>query len=187
MEHSVTVPVIGDGLKMLRAGDRVLLSGTVYTARDAAHKRLMELLENGEALPMDIEDGAIYYVGPTPERPGQVIGSAGPTTSGRMDAYAPALLDLGLKLMIGKGMRSQSVKDAMVRNGAVYLAAIGGAGALISACVSEARLVCYEDLGCEAIRELRVKNMPLTVAIDSLGNDIYETGPADYLRSLEGD
>lgn len=184
MEYKISTPVSGEELKKLRAGDRVLLSGRVYTARDAAHKRLTELIAAGETLPIPIEGAAIYYVGPTPEKPGQVIGSAGPTTSGRMDAYAPALLELGLKIMIGKGDRSREVKDAMVKNGAVYLAAAGGAGALMGVCVSSARLLCYEELGCEAIRELEVRDLPLTVAIDSLGGDLYETGPADYLRSI---
>lgn len=170
----------------MRAGDRVWLSGIVYTARDAAHKRLIELLDSGEKPPFTLEGSAIYYVGPSPERPGQIIGSAGPTTSGRMDAYSPRLIDLGQRLMIGKGQRSPQVVEAIVRNKAVYLAALGGAGALMSACVKSLRIVCWEDLGCEAVRELYVEDMPLIVAIDSQGRNIYESGPAAYLRSLEG-
>lgn len=172
-------------LSKLRAGDKLTVSGTIYTARDAAHKRLTELIASGEELPLDIRGAAIYYAGPTPEKPGQVIGSCGPTTSGRMDAYAPGLLDRGLAVMIGKGDRNAAVIDAIVRNGAVYLAAMGGAGALMGSCVKAARSVCYEDLGCEAIRELKVENMPLTVVIDSQGNDLYKSGPEAYLKSLE--
>ena len=172
-------------LSKLRAGDKLTVSGTIYTARDAAHKRLTELIASGEELPLDIRGAAIYYAGPTPEKPGQVIGSCGPTTSGRMDAYAPMLLDRGLAVMIGKGDRNAAVIDAIVRNVAVYLAAMGGAGALMGSCVKAARIVCYEDLGCEAIRELKVENMPLTVVIDSQGNDLYKTGPEAYRRSLE--
>lgn len=160
----------------------MLLSGTVYTARDAAHKRLTELLERGEALPIDLDGAAIYYVGPTPERPGDIIGSAGPTTAGRMDSYTPALLKQGLKIMIGKGMRSEAVLRAMAESGAVYLAATGGAGALMSSSVLSCETVCYEDLGCEAIRRLEVRNMPLTVAADSAGGDLYKSGPAAYLK-----
>ena len=172
-------------LSKLRAGDKLTVSGTIYTARDAAHKRLTELIASGEELPLDIRGAAIYYAGPTPEKPGQVIGSCGPTTSGRMDAYAPGLLERGLAVMIGKGDRNAAVIDAIVRNGAVYLAAMGGAGALMGSCVKAARIVCYEDLGCEAIRELKVENMPLTVVIDSQGNDLYKSGPEAYLKSLE--
>lgn len=172
-------------LSKLRAGDKLTVSGTIYTARDAAHKRLTELIASGEELPLDIRGAAIYYAGPTPEKPGQVIGSCGPTTSGRMDAYAPGLLDRGLAVMIGKGDRNAAVIDAIVRNGAVYLAAMGGAGALMGSCVKAARIVCYEDLGCEAIRELKVENMPLTVVIDSQGDDLYKSGPEAYLKSLE--
>lgn len=172
-------------LSKLRAGDKLTVSGTIYTARDAAHKRLTELIASGEELPLDIRGAAIYYAGPTPEKPGQVIGSCGPTTSGRMDAYAPGLLDRGLAVMIGKGDRNAAVIDAIVRNGAVYLAAMGGAGALMGSCVKAACIVCYEDLGCEAIRELKVENMPLTVVIDSQGNDLYKSGPEAYLKSLE--
>ena len=176
MQYKLTTPVSKEDLSPLRAGDTVLLSGTVYTARDAAHKRMMELLDAGEALPFPAEGSAVYYVGPTPERPGQIIGSAGPTTSGRMDAYSPRLLDLGQAIMIGKGARNQAVKEAVVRNGAVYLAALGGAGALMAASV--------EELGCEAVRRLTVRDLPLTVILDAHGGDLYESGPAAYLASL---
>ena len=185
MEYVISFPADRAELSKLRAGDKLTVSGTIYTARDAAHKRLTELIASGEELPLDIRGAAIYYAGPTPEKPGQVIGSCGPTTSGRMDAYAPGLLDRGLAVMIGKGDRNAAVIDAIVRNGAVYLAARGGAGALMGSCVKAARIVCYEDLGCEAIRELKVENMPLTVVIDSQGNDLYKSGPEAYLKSLE--
>lgn len=186
MEYRLRTPLSREELSKLRAGDMVYLSGEIYTARDAAHKRMMECLDRGEPLPFEIKDSAVYYVGPTPEPPGRAIGSAGPTTSGRMDAYSPRLLDLGQSVMIGKGMRSKDVVDAIVRNGAVYLAAMGGAGALMSACVKSAELICWEDLGCEAVRRLEVEDMPLTVAIDSLGGNIYESGPAAYLESMKG-
>ena len=185
MEHKLQTPIDKGALAALRAGDRVLLSGTVYTARDAAHKRLIELLDEEKALPFELEGSAIYYVGPTPEAPGQIIGSAGPTTSGRMDRYSPRLLDLGQPVMIGKGGRSPEVLQAIRRNGAVYLAALGGAGALMSACIRSVDLVCWEDLGCEAVRRLEVENMPLVVAVDSLGGNIYESGPAAYLNSIK--
>lgn len=184
MQYKLTTPVSKEDLSPLRAGDTVLLSGTVYTARDAAHKRMMELLDAGEALPFPVEGSAVYYVGPTPERPGQIIGSAGPTTSGRMDAYSPRLLDLGQAMMIGKGARNQAVKEAVVRNGAVYLAALGGAGALMAASVEELEVICWEDLGCEAVRRLTVRDLPLTVILDAHGGDLYESGPAAYLASL---
>ena len=184
MQYTLTTPVTREDLAPLRAGDTVLLSGTVYTARDAAHQRMMELLDKGERLPFPVEGSALYYVGPTPERPGEVIGSAGPTTSGRMDAYSPRLLDLGQAIMIGKGARNQAVKDAVRRNGAVYLAALGGAGALMAASVKELEIICWEDLGCEAVRKLEVENFPLTVILDSQGGDLYQSGPAAYLASL---
>ena len=184
MQYKLTTPVAKEDLAPLRAGDTVLLSGTVYTARDAAHKRMMELLDAGEALPFPVEGSAVYYVGPTPERPGQIIGSAGPTTSGRMDAYSPRLLDLGQTIMIGKGARNQAVKEAVVRSGAVYLAALGGAGALMAASVEELEVICWEDLGCEAVRRLTVRELPLTVILDAHGGDLYESGPAAYLASL---
>lgn len=186
MEYRLTTPVTREMLAPLKAGDTVLLSGTVYTARDAAHKRLMERLDAGEALPFPLEGSAIYYVGPTPERPGQVIGSAGPTTSGRMDPYSPRLLDLGQTVMIGKGARSQAVKDAVVRNGGVYLAALGGAGALMAESVQSLEVICWEDLGCEAVRKLAVKDLPLTVILDPHGGDLYQSGPAAYLAAQEG-
>lgn len=185
MQYKLTTPVTREDLSPLKAGDTVLLSGTVYTARDAAHKRMMELLDAGDPLPFPVEGSALYYVGPTPERPGEVIGSAGPTTSGRMDAYAPRLLDLGQAIMIGKGARNQAVKEAVVRNGAVYLAALGGAGALMAASVKKLEMICWEDLGCEAVRHLEVADMPLTVILDAHGGDLYESGPAAYLASLE--
>lgn len=188
MEYRITAPVDEEGkeqLKKLRAGDTVLLTGTVYTARDQGHKRISEMLAAGKLLPFRLEGSAIYYVGPTPERDGCPIGSAGPTTSGRMDSYSPAMLDLGNKIMIGKGKRNQAVKDAIVRNGAVYLGAVGGAGALLSACVEECELIAWEDLGCEALRALTVKDMPLTVVIDTEGNDLYITGPEAYLSEIK--
>ena len=174
MEYHLTLPLNKEEIKKLRAGDFVYLSGPLYTARDAAHKRMHEALEKGEALPMDIRDAVIYYMGPTPTRPGHVIGSAGPTTAGRMDKYTPELLDLGLLGMIGKGRRSQEVKDAIVRNGCVYFAAIGGAGALLSERIVSAKTVAWEDLGTEAVRLLTVRDFPVIVIIDSLGNDRYE-------------
>ena len=185
MEYKISVPASEQELKKLKAGDSVLLSGTVYTARDAAHKRICECLDRGERPPFDLNGSAVYYVGPTPEHDGCCIGSAGPTTSGRMDAYSPRLLDAGLKIMIGKGNRSDEVVRSMIRNGAVYLAAIGGAGALMAASIEEAELVCWEDLGCEAVRRLTVKDMPLTVAIDSEGNDLYRLGRVQYLKEVK--
>lgn len=185
MEYRINTPASEKELLKLCAGDSVLLSGTVYTARDAAHKRICDCLDRGDKLPFDLKDSAIYYVGPTPEHDGCCIGSAGPTTSGRMDAYSPRLLDAGLKIMIGKGNRSGAVVESMVKNGAVYLAAIGGAGALMASSVKKAELVCWEDLGCEAVRRLEVKDMPLTVAIDSRGNDLYKLGRAQYLKEVE--
>ena len=184
MQYKLTTPCTAEDLAPLRAGDTILLSGIVYTARDAAHKRMCEALDAGETLPFCLEGSAIYYVGPTPEKPGQIIGSAGPTTSGRMDAYSPRLLDLGNKMMIGKGKRDAAVKDAVVRNGAVYVAALGGAGALMCQCVQSLEIIAWPDLGCEAVRRLEVKDMPLTVILDSHGGDLYESGPAGYLESL---
>lgn len=185
MEYVLKTPVTREDLAPLRAGDTVRLCGVVYTARDAAHKRLTELISQGGELPLPLPGSAVYYVGPTPEKPGEIIGSAGPTTSGRMDAYAPALLDLGLKIMIGKGRRNAAVRDAIVRDGAVYLGAVGGAGALMAECVKKVDIICWEDLGCEAVRRLQVEDMPLTVVIDSLGNDLYDIGPAQYLESTK--
>lgn len=183
MQHILTTPVSKDMLRSLRAGDTVLLSGVVYTARDAGHKRMMELLDNSMELPFPIKGSAIYYVGPTPERPGEVIGSAGPTTSGRMDAYSPRLLDLGQAIMIGKGSRNQDVINAVIRNEAVYLAALGGAGALMASNIKEATIICWEDLGCEALRKLVVENLPLTVVLDTKGGNLYESGPKAFLDS----
>ena len=172
----LTVEVIND----LKAGDRVLLNGIIYTGRDAAHKRLVELIEKGEELPMDIKNQIIYYVGPCPAKPGKVIGSAGPTTSGRMDAYAPLLMENGLKGMIGKGLRNQQVVDSIIKNNAVYFAAIGGAGALLAEAIKEAEVIAFPDLGAEAIYKLRVENFPVTVIIDNKGNDLYELGKKQY-------
>ena len=169
--------------RSLRAGDRVLITGTIIAARDAAHKRLVEALDRGEELPVDLDGAVIYYVGPSPARPGRAIGAAGPTTSGRMDAYAPRLLDLGLAAMIGKGGRNEAVQKAVVRNGAVYLAALGGAGALMAGSVESLEIIAWEDLGCEAVRRLEVEDMPLTVILDSVGGNLYESGPAAYLAS----
>ena len=181
----IQAPLTAETIKDLHAGDVVRISGYIYTARDAAHKRICECLDRGERPPFDLNGSAVYYVGPTPEHDGCCIGSAGPTTSGRMDAYSPRLLDAGLKIMIGKGNRSDEVVRSMIRNGAVYLAAIGGAGALMAASIEEAELVCWEDLGCEAVRRLTVKDMPLTVAIDSEGNDLYRLGRAQYLKEVK--
>jgi fumarate hydratase subunit beta len=185
MEKRITTPLTKEKVKDLKAGDSVLLSGIIYTARDAAHKRLVELIDKGEKLPIDVEDAVIYYVGPTPAKPGNALGSAGPTTSYRMDAYTPKLLEKGLKGMIGKGLRSQEVVDSMIKNGAVYFAAIGGAGALIAKCVKSAEIVTYEDLGSEAIRRLEVEDLPIVVVIDSEGNNLYETGQNAYLESIK--
>jgi len=186
MEYKITTPISSDDIKKLEklcAGDTVLLSGTVYTARDQAHKRLFESHERGEPLPFELKGSAIYYVGPTPEKAGEVIGSAGPTTSGRMDAYSPLLLNLGNKIMIGKGKRNQAVKDAIIKNKAVYLGAIGGAGALMAESIKSVEIIAWPDLGCEAVRKLEVKDMPLTVVIDTKGNDLYVTGPEKYLST----
>ena len=180
MQYVLKTPLSKQDLAPLKAGDTVLLSGVVYTARDAAHARMMELLDKGEPLPFPIEGAAIYYVGPTPERPGEVIGSAGPTTSGRMDAMSPRLLDLGNKIMIGKGKRDAAVKEAVVRNGAVYLAALGGAGALMAQSVKTLEVIAWPDLGCEAVRRLTVEEMPLTVILDAHGGDLYLSGPEAY-------
>ena len=185
MEYHIITPVTAETLAPLRAGDIVYLSGTVYTSRDAAHKRLCESLAAGGEAPYPLPGSAVYYVGPTPERPGQPIGAAGPTTSGRMDSFSPMLLDLGQKIMIGKGARSAEVKAAIVRNGAVYLGAVGGAGAAMAGAVRSAKIICWPDLGCEAVRELEVENFPLTVIIDAQGNDLYELGPKQYLESLK--
>lgn len=175
MEKHINVPLAEGAAAGLRAGDYVYLTGTVYTARDAAHKRMYEALERGEQLPLEVENNVIYYMGPSPARPGRPIGSAGPTTSSRMDKYTPSLLDLGLKGMIGKGKRSQAVRDAIVRNGAVYFAAVGGAGALLSRAIVSSEVIAYDDLGTEAIRRLEVKDFPVIVVMDAEGNNLYES------------
>ena len=177
----ITTPLTRDTVRNLKAGDSCLISGVIYTARDAAHKRLCELVEAGKALPMDVADSIIYFVGPTPAKPGQAIGSAGPTTSYRMDAYSPTLIAQGLTGMIGKGKRGPEVVAAMKEHGAVYFGAIGGCGALLSKCIKKAEIVAYEDQGAEAIRRLEVEDFPAIVIIDSEGNNLYETGRADYL------
>ena len=175
MDKYINVPLSEEDATALRAGDYVYLTGAVYTARDAAHKRMQEALDKGEPLPLDMKNNVIYYMGPSPARPGRVIGSAGPTTASRMDKYAPSLLDLGLKGMIGKGKRTQEVRDAIVRNGAVYFAAVGGAGALLSRSIISSEVIAYDDLGTEAIRKLEVKNFPVIVVMDSNGSNLYET------------
>ena len=180
MDKYINVPIDIEELLKLNAGDYVYLSGTIYTARDAAHKRIYEALQRGERLPLEIKGNTIYYLGPSPAREGKVIGSAGPTTSSRMDKYTPALLELGLKCMIGKGKRSKEVKDAIVQNGAVYFAAVGGAGALLSRSILSSEVIAYGDLGTEAIRKLTVKDLPVIVVVDSQGNDLYETAIKQY-------
>jgi fumarate hydratase subunit beta len=180
MQKKVMLPLTGEILKGLRAGDNLLLTGVIYVGRDAAHKRMVEALDQGKPLPFDIKGATIYYMGPSPARPGRVIGSAGPTTSGRMDAYAPRLMAEGLKGMIGKGLRSKAVKDAMMKYKAVYLGAIGGAGAIISKSIKKAEVVAYEELGAEALRRLEVEDFPVTVVNDIYGGDLYEEGKAKY-------
>ncbi len=182
MAKRISLPLTEDVAMSLKAGDEVLLSGVVYTSRDAGHKRMCEALGRGEALPFDPQDATIYYVGPAPARPGQIIGSAGPTTSGRMDAYAPRMMEAGVRGMIGKGARLPEVVEAMKRHHAVYFGAVGGAGALLAGCVKEAELIAYEDLGAEALRRLVVEDMPLTVVIDCQGTNLYEEGPKRYLE-----
>ena len=182
MSKRIHAPLVAQELETLRAGDSVLLSGTIYTGRDAAHKRLCALVEKGESLPFDPRNQVIYYAGPCPAKPGDAIGSCGPTTSYRMDAYAPTLCDLGLIGMIGKGQRSPAVIDAIRRNGGVYFAATGGAGALIAGSVKSAKVIAFENLGTEAIRELQVEDLPLIVAIYAAGGNLYEEGPARYRR-----
>ena len=184
MAISVQLPLTREKARELKAGDSCLLSGIIYTARDAAHKRLCALADDGKELPFPVKDATIYYVGPTPAKPGQAIGSAGPTTSYRMDAYSPTLIALGETGMIGKGKRGPEVIAAMKEHGAVYFGAIGGCGALLSRCIKSARIVAYEDLGAEAIRELVVEDFPAVVIIDSQGNNLYETGKTDYLATL---
>jgi len=178
----LTTPLQTKDLEALEPGDKVLLSGVIYTGRDAAHQRMVELLDKGENLPFPVEGAVIYYVGPSPTPPGKVIGSAGPTTSYRMDKYSPRLLDLGMKGMIGKGNRSKDVVDAMVRNKAVYFAAIGGAAALISESIKACEIIAWDDLGPEAVRRLEVRELPLVVVNDTKGNDLYEMGRRQYAR-----
>ena len=180
MDRQIRVPITKEDVKSLKAGDYVYLSGTIYSARDAAHKRMIETIEAGEELPVDLTGQMIYYMGPSPAREGRPIGSAGPTTASRMDKYAPRLLDLGLGGMIGKGKRNQAVQDAIVRNKAVYFAAVGGAGALLSKCIKRADVIAYDDLGTEAIRRLEIEDLPAIVVIDSEGNNLYETAVKEY-------
>lgn len=180
MTRKITTPLTDEVIESLRAGDHLLISGIIYTGRDAAHKRMVESLDRGEQLPIDIQGQVLYFVGPTPAKPGEVIGSAGPTTAGRMDAYSPRLLDLGLKGMIGKGLRNEAVKESLKRNKAVYLAAIGGTGALLARRIVSARIVGYGDLGPEAIRELKVRYFPVVVINDMYGGDLYEEGRKKY-------
>ena len=182
MTTKITTPLTRDTVKKLKSGDSCLITGAIYTARDAAHKRLCELINKGEPLPLDIKDSIIYFVGPTPAKPDEIIGSAGPTTSYRMDAYSPDLIKLGLTGMIGKGKRNDEVIDAMKTHGAVYFGAIGGCGALLSKCIKKAEVIAYDDLGAEAIRKLYVEDFPVVVIIDSNGNNLYETGRENYLK-----
>ena len=182
MQKKIPLPLTDKVLQDLKAGDNILLSGTIYVGRDAAHKRMVEALDKGEELPFDMRGQTIYFMGPSPAKPGQAIGSAGPTTSGRMDAYSPRLMAEGLKGMIGKGSRSQAVKDAMKEYKAVYLAAIGGAGALISKSIKKAEVIAYDDLGAEALRRLDVDDFPVTVINDIHGGDLYEEGKAKYRK-----
>ncbi len=181
MPISIKAPLTREDAKKLKAGDSCLISGVIYTARDAAHKRLCELAEQGKELPLDIKDAVIYFVGPTPAKPGQAIGSAGPTTSYRMDAYSPTMIALGQTGMIGKGKRNEDVIAAMKAHGAVYFGAIGGCGALLSKCIKRSEIIAYEDLGAEAIRRLEVEDFPVIVIIDAEGNNLYETGREAYL------
>lgn len=185
MNYNISLPFTDADVSMLRSGDIINVSGIIYTARDAAHKRLTEQIKNKEVLPFEIKNSVIYYVGPTPSRYERPVGACGPTTSYRMDAYSPLLLDLGLSAMIGKGKRDETVRLSIVKNKALYLGAIGGAGAYLSRCVIKSEIVAYEDLGSEAIRKFTVKDFPLVVLIDSLGNDYYKQGRADYLSSLD--
>ena len=180
MDYHINAPITKEDARKLRSGDYVYLTGTIYTARDAAHKRMIETLERKEPLPFDISGETIYYMGPSPEREGRPIGSAGPTTSSRMDKYTPTLLDLGMSSMIGKGKRSKEVIEAIVRNEAVYFAAVGGAGALLSKCILSSEIIAYEDLGTEAIRRLTIKDLPVIVVIDSKGINLYETAIKAY-------
>lgn len=185
MALKINAPMTREEARKLKAGESCLISGVIYTARDAAHKRLCELAAKGEKLPFDVENSIVYFVGPTPAKEGQVIGSAGPTTAYRMDAYSPTLISLGQTGMIGKGKRSDEVVNAMKKHGAVYFGAIGGCGALLSDCIKKCEIIAYEDLGAEAIRRLEVENFPVVVIIDSEGNNLYETGRREYLEGLK--
>lgn len=180
MDKYIEVPFDEETVKQLKSGDYVYITGTIYTARDAAHKRMYEALEQGLALPFQLKNQVIYYMGPSPAREGRPIGSAGPTTASRMDKYTPKLLDLGLRGMIGKGKRTDEVREAIIRNGAVYFAAVGGAGALLSRSIISSEVIAYDDLGTEAVRKLKVKNLPVVVVIDSEGNNLYETAVEAY-------
>ena len=182
MDKYIQVPIKKEDAKSLKAGDYVYLTGTIYTARDAAHKRMQETLDEGKELPISMDRNVIYYMGPSPAREGRPIGSAGPTTASRMDKYTPNLLDMGLGAMIGKGKRNQQVVDAIIRNGSVYFAAIGGAGALLSKRILSSKVIAYDDLGPEAIRKLEVKDFPVVVVIDSEGNNLYETAAKAYAK-----
>ncbi len=181
-EKYINTPITEEDIESLKTGDMVYITGTIYTARDAAHKRLYEAIQKNQEIPVDLKDNIIYYLGPSPAKDGQVIGSAGPTTSSRMDKYTPLMLEKGLKGMIGKGKRSEEVINSMVKNKAVYFAAIGGAGALLSQCIKKAEVIAYEDLGTEAIRRLEVEKLPVIVVIDSKGNNLYETAAEKYCR-----
>lgn len=184
MDKRISLPLTAEDAASLRCGDRVFFTGTLYTARDAAHARLTALIESSQTLPFELRDAVLYYVGPTPAKPNEPIGAAGPTTSYRMDSFTPLLLDNGLRGMIGKGRRSKSVIDAMRRNGAVYFGAVGGAGALLASHVLSSKIIAFEELGPEAVFALKVADFPATVVIDNAGNDLYESGPDEYLRSL---
>ncbi len=184
MEQKLHTPISQETADSLTAGDYIFLSGTIYVARDAAHKRMTEALDRGEELPFPIKDSIIYYMGPSPAREGRPIGSAGPTTASRMDKYAPRLMDLGQRAMIGKGKRTKEVLDAVVRNHGIYFAAVGGAGALISKCIKKSELIAYEDLGAEAIRKLEVEDFPMVVVIDSKGNNLYETASLEFKKTV---
>ena len=183
MDKTISAPLKKEELINLKAGDYVYITGTIYSARDAAHKRMYESMKNGESIPMDLKDNVIYYLGPTPAKEGQVIGSAGPTTASRMDKYTPLLLDNGLNGMIGKGKRSKEVIDSIIKNKAVYFAAVGGAGALLSKCIKKSEVIAYDDLGTEAIRKMEVKNFPVIVVIDSEGNNLYETAVEEFRKT----
>ena len=181
-EIRVTTPLNEDKISKWRSGDKILISGIIYTGRDAAHKRLVDLIDKGETLPFDVKGQIIYFVGPTPARPGRAVGSAGPTTSYRMDAYSPRLIEKGLKGMIGKGSRSKEVIEAMIKHKCVYMTAVGGAGALISRCITRSEIIAYEDLGPEAIRKMEVKDLPVIVVNDTSGNDLYQEGIKKYCK-----